>query len=101
MSYRELPLVEELSAAPDAWDLFRRVAGLPHAVFFDSASRHATLGRYSFVAADPFEWIWSRGKETHVRGDAATHKETDPFSLLAAQLALYRQEKVEGLPPFQ
>jgi para-aminobenzoate synthetase component 1 len=26
-------------------------------VFFDSAMRHPKLGRYSFVAADPIEWI--------------------------------------------
>jgi para-aminobenzoate synthetase component 1 len=30
---------------------------LPHVVFFDSAMRHEKLGRYSFVAADPVEWL--------------------------------------------
>ena len=41
----------------DAVDVFRRLAGLPHVVFFDSAMRHPQLGRYSFVAADPVEWL--------------------------------------------
>ena len=30
---------------------------LPHCLFLDSALHHRTLGRYSFVAADPFEFI--------------------------------------------
>lgn len=53
----EMPLVERLDLALDAVDVFRRLAHLPHVVFFDSAMRHPHLGRYSFVAADPVEWI--------------------------------------------
>ncbi len=53
----ELPLVEQLDPPPDAVEVFRRLASLPHVVFFDSAMRHAKLGRYSFVAADPVEWL--------------------------------------------
>jgi para-aminobenzoate synthetase component 1 len=53
----EIPWIERLDPAMDAVDAFRRLAGLPHVVFFDSAMRHPTLGRYSFVAADPIEWF--------------------------------------------
>jgi para-aminobenzoate synthetase component I len=33
------------------------MAGLPHCLFLDSAMRHPTLGRYSFLAADPFDFV--------------------------------------------
>jgi para-aminobenzoate synthetase component I len=53
----DLPLLEPLDPRLDPVDIFRRLAELPHVVFFDSAMRHAKLGRYSFVAADPVEWL--------------------------------------------
>jgi para-aminobenzoate synthetase component 1 len=52
-----LPLIEPLDASLDSVDVFRRFAQLPHVIFFDSAMRHPDLGRYSFVAADPVEWL--------------------------------------------
>jgi para-aminobenzoate synthetase component I len=52
-----LPLVERLGPSLEAMDVFRRLAALPRVIFFDSAMRHAHLGRYSFVAADPVDWI--------------------------------------------
>src|SRR5437588_3704290 len=98
---RSLPLVEEITRGPEAWELFSRVAGLPYAIFFDSASRHPTLGRYSFIAADPFAWLRSRGKTIHIDGQASAQLQGDPFSLLAEHLARFRQGQVQGLPPFQ
>jgi len=53
----ELPLFERLPAGFSCVDAFRRLAGLPHLLFLDSASRDRELGRYSFVAADPYAWI--------------------------------------------
>ena len=52
-----LPLVESLPSGVSAVVAFERLASLPHVVFFDSAARDPRLGRYSFVAADPFAWI--------------------------------------------
>ncbi len=37
--------------------MFLRLARLPHCLFLDSAMTHPTLGRYSFVAADPFDFL--------------------------------------------
>ena len=36
---------------------FGGCAHLPHCVFFDSAQSDPHVGRYSFVAADPFDWL--------------------------------------------
>src|SRR4051794_40500432 len=55
--HNSLPLIERLDPSLTAVDAFRRLSGLPHVAFFDSAMRHPQLGRYSFVAADPVEWL--------------------------------------------
>jgi para-aminobenzoate synthetase component 1 len=51
------PFVEPLDRSLDAVGVFLRLASLPHVIFFDSALRHRQLGRYSFVTADPVEWL--------------------------------------------
>jgi para-aminobenzoate synthetase component 1 len=59
------------------------------------------LGRYSFLTADPFEWIWSRGHQVFVSGAARPRESADPFAVLAERLAFYRAETLPELPPFQ
>ncbi len=82
-----LPLAEELTPVPDPWETARRFAHLPHLLFLDSVDRHPERGRYSFVTADPIEWmVGSTG---------------DPFAELARRLARFRVPRLEGLPPFQ
>jgi para-aminobenzoate synthetase component 1 len=57
----------------------------------DSADVHPNLGRYSFVAADPFDWLVARGTAAG-----------DPIAELAARLKrLPPVTTVPGLPPFQ
>ncbi len=57
-SLHEWPgIVIEVGTAVDSRDAFLRLCHLPHCVFFDSALRDAELGRYSFIAADPFQVI--------------------------------------------
>ncbi len=84
-----LPLVEELARTPPAEELFRRMAGLPHCLFLDSAMIHPTLGRYSFLAADPFDFV-------QVPADGS-----DALARLDARLRQFAADRVEGLPPFQ
>ena len=52
-----LPLVDELDPALDPVQVFQAFASLPHVLFLDSALRDPVLGRYSFVAADPFSFL--------------------------------------------
>jgi para-aminobenzoate synthetase component 1 len=99
------PLVEHLGRIPEPWQACRRFAHLPRLLFLDSAARHTTLGRYSFITADPSAWVQSRGREVEVvSGDrvlAAGEVDTDPFVVLARLLGKYRTRTVAGLPPFQ
>jgi para-aminobenzoate synthetase component I len=57
IAHPPLPLIEPLPATLAPVEAFQRLAHLPHVVFFDSAATDARLGRYSFVAADPFAWL--------------------------------------------
>jgi para-aminobenzoate synthetase component 1 len=101
-----VPLVEELVPAPEPWEACRRLAHLPHLLFLDSADRQPALGRYSFVTADPFAWLWSRGREVGLARfgpDGCVVEETsgDPFAALATLLADYPAQSIAYLPPFQ
>jgi len=85
----QLPLVEELPKGFRAEDAFARMARLPHCLFLDSAVADPLLGRYSFLAADPFEYI-----ELEADGGEA-------LALLAERIDGCHISTVDDLPPFQ
>ncbi len=58
-----MPLVEELAAAPSAWEAACRFAGQPFFLFLDSAAADSPWSRYSFITADPFATLFVRGGE--------------------------------------
>jgi para-aminobenzoate synthetase component 1 len=83
------PLVEELTATPTAEEVFLRLSHLPHCLFLDSALPHPLLGRYSFVAADPFDYL-----QLPCRRCGALEE-------LARRMAGMQTQRLAGLPPFQ
>jgi para-aminobenzoate synthetase component 1 len=101
-----LPIFEQLDPRLDPVDVFRRLARLPHVVFFDSAMRHAKLGRYSFVAADPVEWLALPADGSDALGQLVT--QSKDFGLRISDCGLntpnpqsaIRNPKSD-LPPFQ
>jgi len=82
----------------DPLDAFARFAGRPGAVFLDSALPGGPIGRYSFVAADPFLVLRSRDGRI-LRGEIETRG--DPFAVLQDLLSAYAVEPRPELPPFQ
>lgn len=73
----------------DAFDVFRALSSLPHVVFLDSARRHPSLGRYSYVAADPLEYReFSAGDQT-------------VWSQLTDWIEVCESVAVQALPRFQ
>ena len=84
-----MPLVEELCPAPEPVDVFQRLSRRSHCLFLDSAASGAGLGRYSFIAADPFDWI------------CVADNSSDGLSVLSQRLDGWRQQPLAGLPPFQ
>ena len=51
------PLVRELVPMPDSEVVFAKLAAQPHCLFLDSARRDPQLGRYSYIMADPFDYL--------------------------------------------
>ncbi len=85
----DLPLVHELPSSLTPVEVFRRLSQHRHCVFLDSALQHPTLGRYSFVAADPFQFI------------SVAANEPDGLARIESELARFQAETVTDLPPFQ
>lgn len=89
---RSQPFVEELTPAPDPWQIAQTFSSQPHLIFFDSSERHPEKGRYSFIAADPIAWQVV---------DRVEFGASDPFAKLAGLVAAFPTETLAGLPPFQ
>ncbi|MFP6737169.1 MAG: hypothetical protein VCD34_00365, partial [Planctomycetota bacterium] len=91
------PLVEEIPGAPSPEEAFKRLCGLPFLLFLDSAATDDIQGRYSYLAACPFEVLRTSTGTTEILscvGDGiesaayeTTGREaTDPFELLRLRL---------------
>jgi para-aminobenzoate synthetase component 1 len=89
---REIAYLDPLAA-------FVAVKDLPQPVLLDSARADPRLGRWSYVAADPFLTLSSKDGRIVLGERGFTG---DPFAVLQRALAHYRLEHDPGLPvPFQ
>lgn len=89
-------MVEELTPVPDPVDALQRFGQLPHCLFLESrrdlvSGTGKALGRFSFLMADPIEWVEYRDHE-----DCA-----DSLRKLDALLERHATPAIEGLPPMQ
>ena len=85
-------------APRDPFSVARAVDGWPRLAFLDSSGDYGALGRYSYVAADPFGIYRVEQGRAFWNG---TPLETDPITALRDLLARYRLPTVDDLPPFQ
>ena len=85
----EFPLALELHPVPDVESALLRLAGLPRCLLLDSALRDSNVGRYSFLTADPFDWL------------TATVEQGDMLAQLDERLKRFRTTTCPDLPPFQ
>jgi para-aminobenzoate synthetase component 1 len=103
MSLPDLPLIEELSLAPDVSSVIGAFAQWPSLLLLESARAGISTGRYSFLTADPFhfevlpraEFLGRADDEPCVKG---SH---DPLMSLQDLLKAFQTANVAGLPPFQ
>lgn len=86
-----LPLVEELAGCPDVMDALEAFADQPGLLLLDSALVRGSLGRYSFLGADPFERVVVQRAQF-----GAPYLEE-----LRGKLSQFSAEPIPGLPPFQ
>jgi para-aminobenzoate synthetase component I len=84
-----LPLAVELHPPPDVEAALLNFASRPYSLFLDSAQRDSRLGRYSFLAADPFEFV-----RTPTDG-------SDGLAAIESRLRMWSAETRADLPPFQ
>jgi para-aminobenzoate synthetase component 1 len=83
------PQIQELSPAPNPADVFVSLSGLPHCLFLDSALQHAELGRFSYVMADPYDFVRVAPDTPH------------PLDALQNELANCQTVAQDELPSFQ
>ena len=102
------PLVMELIPPPDPFTACQRLGDLPFLLFLDSAADPEHLGRYSFLAADPWCAVVSRGRAVEVvpTGNGRIpaiilRPGDDALAVTERLLEPLRAEPIAGLPPFQ
>jgi para-aminobenzoate synthetase component 1 len=78
---------------------FSRLSALPRVLFFDSSFSHDRLGRYSFITADPFDWMLPDGERVQASWSATPGP--DPLAALQERLRQLALPRMPNLPPFQ
>ncbi len=97
-----LPLSFSLDSLPHPARLFPSFRDLPYPALLDGAMPGAEGGRFSYLTADPFLVVRSRGRRVEIlRDGVAEEMEGDPWRVLQDLLRKYRVERLPGLPPFQ
>ncbi len=94
----EFPLAEPFSLPAPPFELFERVAHLPHAIFLDSADAPSAPGRFSFIAADPFLRLTAEKGGVRVNGRPQSG---NPFDVLRTFWEKFPLPTRPELPPFQ
>jgi len=81
---------------------FRRIDSGPTACLFESVIGGEKVGRYSFLAADPFLQLEARGNEVRVISSEGTQTFTaaDPLNELKRRVDAIRSATLPELPPF-
>ena len=95
-------LVQELPDAPDPAEACARFLDLPFPLLLESALPSERLGRFSYLAADPWLVLQSKGAALEWHSAAGVERSTgDPFAALQTVLAQHALEALPGLPAFQ
>jgi len=88
-----VPLTQELSTSLSTLDLVELFRGTSCPFFLDSSMDPQKLGRWSFMGADPFLVMSSRGRSITLKeGKAVARFRGNPFDVLAEKLAQFRLE---------
>jgi len=78
-------------------DIYGKIRHMPFPILLESAMKHHDIGRYSFVAADPFLVFEVKEGISFVNGKV---RKGDPLSLLQGLLQQYQLDHTPDLPPF-
>jgi para-aminobenzoate synthetase component 1 len=96
------PLVEQLVPVPDPLETCARFTDHPFLLFLDSAGDRGHLGRYSFLAADPFTAVRAKGLLTQQLVEGRwVRVDGDPLARVEALLEPFGSRPLADVPPFQ
>ncbi len=94
------PIIREITCALPPAEVFALFAQQPNSVYLDSGKDNNGLGRYSFIARDPFLVFSSKGQTIQLEEKGGVRSFTgNPFAELKRLLNQYKTQKVPGLPP--
>jgi para-aminobenzoate synthetase component 1 len=97
-SYR--PLIREIACPPSPLDAFSAVRDRPGAALLQSAAGDPKLGRWSFLACDPFLTFRSKGPRIEIhRPGGVEVRQADPFAVLRDLLLDIHVERPPHAPP--
>ncbi|MDI3280336.1 MAG: aminodeoxychorismate synthase, component I [Bacillota bacterium] len=94
-------LIKELDLPLEALDIYEYFADQPHSFWLDSGMDAQRLGRFSFIGANPFLIMRSKGHRIEIlKAGKRERLEGNPFEVLKRLLNQYALKRpVEG-PPF-
>ncbi len=97
---RYTPVVREIPSPPSATAAFSALAGRHAAILLESGTREPKLGRWSFVACDPFLTYRTKGARIEVWRRTGTEvRDGDPFFSLRDLLGQCQVDRPAGAPP--
>ncbi|MBI2862271.1 MAG: aminodeoxychorismate synthase component I [Chloroflexi bacterium] len=96
------PILEEVKPAALPTAVFPVFLDAPYPILLDSALLMGYMGRFSYLTADPFLVLRSKGTSVEIcSGPRVTRQEGDPFLILQTLLRQWAIAPIHGLPPFQ
>jgi para-aminobenzoate synthetase component 1 len=94
------PLIREIPFPKSPFAAFRALCHYRHPFLLDSALVDERLGRWSFMGANPFAAIRTKGQTRRVWGTQPDIRQNSPFAAVSGTLARYPVEREPDDPPF-
>ncbi|MCH2507230.1 MAG: aminodeoxychorismate synthase component I [Dehalococcoidia bacterium] len=95
-------LIYDLGNSFNLVDLFEEFQDLPYPMLLDSSMEGASSGRFSYLTADPFLVMSSKGKDIKLKsGSDVICMTGNPWDVLDELIKKYHIPRISGLPPFQ
>ncbi|WP_371368494.1 Aminodeoxychorismate synthase component 1 [Sporomusa rhizae] len=94
------PIIREVSVTLTPAEIFAVFSEETYSVYLDSGKDFDGMGRYSFIARDPFLVFSSKGRTVYIKDKQKIRTfESDPFYELQQLLRIYKTPKMPDLPP--
>jgi para-aminobenzoate synthetase component 1 len=93
-------IIKEIACPSSPREAYARLRSRPGAVLLESGLHDGGLGRWSFLACDPFLTFRSKGSRIELTtGEGTQVQDGDPFALLAQLLREIHVPRPPGAPP--